>query len=968
MSSARSDRGVDECPAKFNAAQPDADGTSAVIDDLTGSSARLGQQLQSVVAGPESDSARALEVLKQARQRLSDAHQYQMKMALQAATEAAERQVHEATQAANRRHEQLAAQARQAHVKHVQVKVAEAQQLTAQQHVAAAVIQSKHRQRQHRKCVSRMLQQVAARRDVRQRELQSSASELRRASIVESDQSERRRSTKHATQIQVMSDANANLQRDLVEMSAQRDEAKRQQLLAEKMYRDEMVKSEMQSRRVAELELIVARAEEECSAKLDETQRALRDEQLARSRADGELLAEKDRHSAAQAALERGHVSAAKIQAAMRQHRHRCVVKDLLRAYAAHNQIHQAVVSTSAADADAQTRQYASMLEANQQELRSVVSERDVLAAEVVQAHTQACTDNHAAATIQRRYREFCHSRTMKQVVAAAAAANQQRSAASCDGANQLQDTRAELAEQQLVLQDLRRELCVARESQRRGDERHNTMYSELQRAWRSTRQLQADFADMRNAVSCHQQNLNEQLRVHASHASTLIQDVHDDHTSLMASLTEEKRKVLSLHAMQLTSADEVVELQQLHSSQLSSYRNDLRDCRAALEASQQAERQAKQHLSEERRKLALQSVADARSQEVWVAKVRSAQELVRAAELRIMAVQQQAFAQQDEAVKTAVATAVREAADAAASELATEKLAATRLSNEEKLEASRQLNAAVQRAESAEKELNTIKDHLDQAKKKLSALDIDLQQESARPASAADVTQRPVSETMTSDASWTAVPPLGSAWEEVMREGTESKVAQMRAEAESARLHRQLQVTTQLLEEIEAESAQKDEQIAALQSKVNALRRHARSPQGNSSGTGPVQQQAWVAPVYDDGKALSAHSNSHLASSTSSRQQAVGPRTSGIAMRGWQSEAGAAAATRKTELEISVGDLVQRLQSLGSLSVGVDTRRQTDQRALDDLRRRLRSSADVPSLHRWPRAASDASDAAMVR
>lgn len=118
MSSARSDRGVDECPAKFNAAQPDADGTSAVIDDLTGSSARLGQQLQSVVAGPESDSARALEVLKQARQRLSDAHQYQMKMALQAATEAAERQVREATQAANRRHEQLAAQARQAHVKH----------------------------------------------------------------------------------------------------------------------------------------------------------------------------------------------------------------------------------------------------------------------------------------------------------------------------------------------------------------------------------------------------------------------------------------------------------------------------------------------------------------------------------------------------------------------------------------------------------------------------------------------------------------------------------------------------------------------------------------------------------------------------------------------------------------------------------------------------------------------------------
>ena len=96
-SSKRSDRGFDERPANFTAAQPNAGETSAVVDDLTGSSGRLGQQLQSV-AGPESDSARALEVLKQPRQRLSDAHQYQMKMALQAATEAAERQVREATQ------------------------------------------------------------------------------------------------------------------------------------------------------------------------------------------------------------------------------------------------------------------------------------------------------------------------------------------------------------------------------------------------------------------------------------------------------------------------------------------------------------------------------------------------------------------------------------------------------------------------------------------------------------------------------------------------------------------------------------------------------------------------------------------------------------------------------------------------------------------------------------------------------
>eukprot|EP01043_Picozoa_sp_COSAG02_P047889 COSAG02_NODE_4639_length_5141_cov_6.191591_1_plen_204_part_00 len=202
------------------------------------------------------------------------------------------------------------------------------------------------------------------------------------------------------------------------------------------------------------------------------------------------------------------------------------------------------------------------------------------------------------------------------------------------------------------------------------------------------------------------------------------------------------------------------------------------------------------------------------------------------------------------------------------------------------------------------------------------------------------------------------------------MREYTESKVAQMRAEAETERLHRQLQVNTQLLEEIETESAHKDQQIAALQSKVNALRRHAWSPHGSSSSTGPTQQQAWVAPLYDNGAALSTHSNSDLASRTqpSSLQQprrgALGPRTSGIAVRGWQSEAGAAAATRKvTELEISVGDLVQRLQSLGNSRIGVtDTRRQTDQRALDDLRRRLRSSADVPSLHRWPQAASDLS------
>ena len=922
------DQSFDDRPATCAFWQPNADTSVAAS---TGNPARLGQQLQSVVAGPESDSARALDVLKQARQRLSDAHQYQMKMALQAATEAAERQVHEATQAANRRHEQLAAQTRQAHVKHVQVRVTEAQQLTAQQHMAAAVIQRKHRQRQHRKTLSRVLQQVAAQRDLRQRELESSASAYRRASVAESEE---RLSHHHALQVQAMSIANADLQRDLSQMTAQRDEAKLKQVRAETMYQDETSRSEEQSRRAAELELLLARTQEECSAKLQETQRALHDEQVNLSRARetvGELLAARDYESAtALAALER-HVSASKIQTAIRQHRHRSVVKAVIRAHhTTQNQMHRET--------------------------------------------TQVCTEHHAAATIQRRYRDFCHSRTMKQVVAAMKA-YQQRSA-SWGGVNNLTGARAELAGQHVVVQDLRRELAAARDSQRQANERRRTMCSQLQRAWRGTRQLREDLAETRIAVQCQQQQFDELLRLQAAHVTQLILGVYEDHAGLMAVMSEEKRKAHSLHAMQLASANELVQLQELHASQLASFNNDLRESRSALEASRLAERQAtEQHTL---------SSDSARSQEVWVAKVRAAQELVREAELRIQAVEHQKFAQQDEVVNKALAEAVREA------EAAAEKRATARRSDEGKLEASQKLSAALQRAESAEKEVEVMKLDLDQAKQELSVLGHTVKPGRQDATPVAQAVTQPAAGHMTSSSVWTEAMSGGPAWEEVVRENTESKVAQMRAEAEVARLRRQLQLTTQLMEELEMESVQKDEQITALQSKVNAVRRLARSPQGHSSGTvAPMQKEAWPVPDQwlSDGTGFGAHSDIASTSSigggahppsrpwTHSQAALSAVDPGGTATRGWQSEVGTATSidlhaqhnpSRKmTELETSVGDLVQRLQSLGHMSV---RSRQTDQRALDDLRRRLRSSDDVAQLHRWPRAALDGSGAAMVR
>ena len=973
------DLSFDDRPKRCAAWQTNADTSVAAS---TSDSARLGQQLQSVGAGPESDSARALEVLKQARQRLSDAHQHQMKMALQAATEAAERQVHEATQAANRRHEQLAAQTRQAHVKHVQVRVAEAQQLTAQQHMAAAVIQGKHRQRQHRKTLSRVLHMVAAQRNFRQRELESSASANRRASVAESEEPH---SHHHALRVQTLSIANADLQQDLSQMTAQRDEANRRQVVAETMYQDEVSKSEEQSRRAAELELLLARTKEECSAKLQEAQRALQDEQVNLSRARetvGELLAARDNEDrSALATLER-HVSACKIQTAIRQHRNRSVVKAVLRAHhTTQNQMHrdlaQALASTVAADA--QTRKSGLTLETMQQQLDSVVSERDALrvATEAMQAqNTQVCTENHAAATIQRRYHDFCHSRSMKRVVAAATA-YQHRSAA-WGGVNNLTGVRAELAGQHVVVQDLRRELAAAQDSQRRANERRRTMCSQLQRAWRGTRQLREDLADMRIAVQCQQQQCDQQLRLQAAHVTQLILGVYEDHACLVAVMSEEKRKAHSLHAMQLASANELVQLQGLHASQLESFNNDLRESRSALEASRLAQRQAT-----EQHKLLSDT---ARSQEVWVAKVRAAQERVREAELRVQAAEHQKFAQQDEVVNKAAADAVREA------EFAAEKRATARRSDEGKLEASQKLSAALQRAESAEKQVEVMKLDLEQTKQKLSVLGHTVEmagRQDPTPAAQADEAidrTQPSAGRMASISMWTEAMSGGPSWVEVVRKNTESTVAQMRAEAEVARLRRQLQLTTQLMEELEIESAQKDEQITALQSKVNALRRLAWNPQGHSGGTvAPMQKGAGAVPNprLSDGTGLGARSDNASTSSigggahppsrpwtySQAALSAVDP--GGTATPGWQSEVGIGIhaqhnpSRKMIELESSVGDLVQRLQSLGHMSVGS---RQTDQRALDDLRRRLRSSDDVAQLHRWPRAASDRSGAAMVK
>lgn len=931
---------------------------------------RLGQQLRGFVDNPKSDPARALEVLKQARQRLADAHRYQMKMALKAATEAAERQVHEATEAANSRHQHLAAKSRQAHVKHVQARVSEAQQMIAQQHMAAAVIQSKHRQRAHRQSLSRILQRVGERRDLMQRELQSSAEALRHASAAESE------GKLHASQVQALSIANADLQKDLCEMTAQLDEAKQQQVLAETLYRDQVSKTEDASRRVAELEVMLTRTQEDCNVKLKDIQRAHEEECASQSRATENLLDAKDRErETAWAALEQRHVSAAKIQASVRAYRYRNVVKELLRAYTGQRRVYrdtaQALLSTVATDG-----RRASLSASVLPTVQSLSGVYDIPATDAT-TQTQMCNHHHAAATIQRRYHEFCYTRAMKHIVAAAAAhADHQRSLSCAGGVNQVT----------------------------------GTLYKFQQDARRATRELRDEIIDVRNAFLSEKQKFNQQLQVYAIQFARIIKGVHEDHAGLVALLNEERRKVQALQAMQLASADEMVQVQNLHTSKLADCSKDLQECRAALEASRLAERQATEQIAHERHALALLSDTNVESQEVWVAKVRSAHVLLHDAERRVKAVQDQVLAQRAQAVDYAVATALREAGDAATTELdakmrATvvrydeEKLTAShKLSvaleraesaekelavikqdleesvcyDEEKLAASHKLSAALERAESAETELAVIKQDLDQAEQKLSELDNDTKKQARGDAKTLGKTQVSAEHKISNSVWFNEATPDGHAWEEVMRENTETKVSQMRAEAEVAHLRRQLQFTTQLQEELEVESAQKDEQIATLKRKVNALRRHRRSLQGEQSSNviAPAQNDLWVAPdrMAYDGDGLSTYSGTSVGRSQPPppRQQAWVQNTAaliagqtplevldrdsvGKAARGWQSEEEQmtmrASSSRMTELENSVGNLVQRLQCLGNLS---GRGRQTDQQALDELRRRLRGSADV--------------------
>lgn len=949
-----------------------------------------------IVADKESDSARALEVLKQARQRLSDAHQYQMKMALQAATEAAERQVQEATQAANARFEQLTMQSRQAHVKHVQARVAEAQQITAQRHEAAAKIQSQYRQHVHRQSLSRVMQQVRVQRDLTRHELESSAQVHRRTFIAETEESQVQQTRQHASEVRTLTSAKAECQRQLSQTIAQLDDAKLQHATAEAMYHEQLSKADEASRQAAELEQTLARKQREFDAKLQGTLDTHREEKLSLSRANQEQLNVRDAQGvAAQADLARRHVAAAKIQAGLRQYQHRNVTKALVRAHAAQKQVHgettQALMSTVAANADAQAKHATATMEAVQEQLSSLVLERDRLAQDALDEQTMTCEHHHAAATIQRRYHELCYCRAMKRLVAAHA--EQRRSALSDSGndAAQADQLRTELEAAQITARGLHRQLTDAQDSQRRADAQRRTTGSKLRGALRVVHGLQRELTDTRNAVVLHQTGVDEQLRLHASYVARATEGAREEYAGLTAALADERRKANSLQETQTTA--ELVQLQKAHASQMRSCKSDLQECQAALEASRLAERQAKEEHARERNALAMLSDADARSREVWGAKVRAAQELVREAELRVKAVEHQTLAKQDEVVRQAVAAALREASDTAASEFSVQMAEAAARSKKDQLDAAQKLDEALKRAVSSEEELDASKRRLEQAEQALAVIEQqatkspvgEQKTKTTKDADTQVTIQREASSRASEQMEWSAEQSIdaktgGSAWEEVMRENTESKVSQMRAEAEAARLRRQLQFTTGLLEELEMETSQKDEQIAVLQNKVNTLRRRSRSPHDNTTSEQlfgppaavqmiPSQEELHAVserPRAYDNAALSAYGGSTSTAGGhggSPEQQQIGARSTttlmhdtgahvgstasipGVAPRLWRPVAVAAprAPSRKmTELESSVGDLVLRLQSLSNVSI--DGRR-ADQRSLDELRGRLRSS-----------------------